>query len=125
MHVLQHCQGPADKQHSLGASTLSGYMHPGHVTHHQALCRFVYSPSQTVLPNLKSKFILAMNPGLRFLQGLVSSAAVSSGLSGWGVVLSVLTLLVSAVLGEWLWTRLRFDMHKIPMAPNSVPVLGE
>jgi hypothetical protein len=57
---------------------------------------------------------------------MVSSAAVSSGLSSWGLVLcSVLVVLVSAVLGEWLWTRLRYDMHKIPMAPNSVPVLGE
>ncbi|KAF6257533.1 cytochrome P450 [Scenedesmus sp. NREL 46B-D3] len=65
-----------------------------------------------------------MEPVVGAVKGLVSSAAVSSGLSGWGVVLSVLTLLVSAVLGEWLWTRLRFDMHKIPMAPNSVPVLG-
>jgi hypothetical protein len=63
---------------------------------------------------------------LQSLQGMVNSAAVSSGLSSWGVVLcSVLVVLVSAVLGEMLWTRLRYDMHKIPVAPNSVPVLGE
>jgi hypothetical protein len=63
---------------------------------------------------------------LQGLQELVNKAAVSSGLSGWAVVLgSLLVVLVSAVLGEWLWTRLRYDMHKIPTAPNSVPVLGE
>jgi hypothetical protein len=66
------------------------------------------------------------NALLQVLQDLVNNAAVSSGLSSWGVVVSsVLLVLVSAVLGEWLWTRLKYDMHKIPMAPNSVPVLGE
>jgi hypothetical protein len=63
---------------------------------------------------------------LQGLQGMINSAAVSSGLSSWGEVLcSLLVVLVSAVLGEMLWTRLRYDMHKIPVAPNSVPVLGE
>lgn len=50
----------------------------------------------------------------------------SSGLPAWGLVLTAaVVVLVSAVLAEQLWTRVKYDLYRIPMAPDSVPVLGE
>jgi len=36
-----------------------------------------------------------------------------------------LVLLVSAFAAKWLWIRLKYDLHKIPVAPGAVPGLGE
>lgn len=37
----------------------------------------------------------------------------------------LLALLAGVLLARWLWTRLHYDMHKIPTAPGALPVLGE
>lgn len=36
-----------------------------------------------------------------------------------------LVLLGSAFAATWLWNRLQYDLHKIPVAPDAVPGLGE
>lgn len=45
---------------------------------------------------------------------------------GWSGALLALVLLVLGILaGETAWSRLKFDVHTIPMAPGAKPFLGE
>jgi hypothetical protein len=33
-------------------------------------------------------------------------------------------LVTILVLTRWLWTRTKYDMHKIPVAPGALPIIG-
>ncbi len=49
----------------------------------------------------------------------------STGAPGWSGALLVLALLVLGALAtEMAWTRMRYDMHAIPIAPDAQPLLG-
>ncbi|KAF8064556.1 CYP3A10 [Scenedesmus sp. PABB004] len=56
---------------------------------------------------------------------LSSASAAAWGAPAWALALgTLLAVVVGAVLAEAAWTRLHYDLHKIPWAPDAVPVLG-
>jgi hypothetical protein len=59
------------------------------------------------------------------MQSMTASAAGSMPELSWPLVLVALAItLLGVMAAELFWSRLFYDMHRIPVATGSMPILG-
>jgi hypothetical protein len=59
------------------------------------------------------------------MQSMTASAAGSMPELSWPLALVAVAVTVLGVMAaELFWSRLFYDMHRIPVAPGSMPILG-